>query len=251
MTDIHFNPFSLEGKTVFVTGSSAGIGKGIAIACSKMGARLILTGRDENRLHATFDELAGEDHQVIAADLSRKDSVQNLIEQLPPLSGIVYCAGVGQRQPCKMITAQDIDEVMDINFKSNVLLQAELLRTKKISNASSIIFMASRAAVSPSIGNAVYSASKGAIISYAKCLALELASRKIRVNCICPAMVWTDLILKGGLTEEDLKEAQLQYPLKRYGTPEDVANLAIYLLSDASLWMTGSCIDLTGGANNL
>lgn len=251
MTDMHFNPFSLEGKTVFVTGSSAGIGKGIAIACSKMGARLILTGRDENRLHATFDELAGEGHQVIAANLSRKDGVQNLIEQLPPLSGIVYCAGVGQRQPCKMITAQDIDEVMDINFKSNVLLQAELLRTKKISNASSIIFMASRAAVSPSIGNAVYSASKGAIISYAKCLALELAPRKIRVNCICPAMVWTDLILKGGLTEEDLKEAQLQYPLKRYGTPEDVANLAIYLLSDASLWMTGSCIDLTGGANNL
>lgn len=251
MTDMHFNPFSLEGKTVFVTGSSAGIGKGIAIACSKMGARLILTGRDENWLHATFDELAGEGHQVIAANLSRKDGVQNLIEQLPPLSGIVYCAGVGQRQPCKMITAQDIDEVMDINFKSNVLLQAELLRTKKISNASSIIFMASRAAVSPSIGNAVYSASKGAIISYVKCLALELAPRKIRVNCICPAMVWTDLILKGGLTEEDLKEAQLQYPLKRYGTPEDVANLAIYLLSDASLWMTGSCIDLTGGANNL
>ena len=82
-------------------------------------------------------------------------------------------------------------------------------------------------------------------------MALELAPRQIRVNCICPAMVWTDLILKAGLTEDDLKEAQLQYPLKRYGEPDDIANLAVYLLSNASSWMTGSCIDLTGGANNL
>uniref|UniRef100_UPI002580633B SDR family oxidoreductase n=1 Tax=Bacteroides sp. TaxID=29523 RepID=UPI002580633B len=85
----------------------------------------------------------------------------------------------------------------------------------------------------------------------AKCLALELAPRLIRVNCICPAMVATDLILKGGLTMEDFGAAQLQYPLKRYGTPEDVAYLAVYLLSDASAWMTGSCVDLKGGANEL
>lgn len=113
------------------------------------------------------------------------------------------------------------------------------------------MFIASKASSSPSIGNAVYSASKGAVISYAKCLALELAPRLIRVNCICPAMIWTDLILKGGLSKEDLEHAQLQYPLKRYGTPDDVANLALFLLSDASSWMTGSCVDLTGGANNL
>ena len=150
-----------------------------------------------------------------------------------------------------MLTSEDVDEVMNVNFKSNVLLQAELLRAKKIKKAASIVFLASRAASSPSIGNAVYSASKGAVMSYAKCLSLELAPRQIRVNCICPAMVWTDLILQGGLTKEDLEEAQLQYPLKRYGQPQDVANLAIYLLSDASLWMTGSCVDLTGGANNL
>lgn len=98
------------------------------------------------------------------------------------------------------------------------------------------------------MGNAIYSASKGAIISYAKCLAVELAPRQIRVNCICPAMIWTELILQGGLTKEEMEEAQLRYPLKRYGQPEDVANLALYLLSDAAAWMTGSAIDLTGGA---
>ncbi|WP_106830625.1 SDR family NAD(P)-dependent oxidoreductase [Parabacteroides pacaensis] len=242
-----FNPFILVGKIILVTGASSGIGKGIAIACSRMGATLILTGRNEERLEATSQELTGSGHLTIAADLSCSSGIQSLTSQLPTLSGIVYCAGVGLRKPCKMITEEDVDEVMDINFKSNVLLQAELLRSKKISKASSIVFIASKAAYTPSMGNSIYSASKGAIISYAKCLAVELASRQIRVNCISPAMVWTDLILKGGLTKEDLKKAQMQYPLKRYGTPEDVANLAIYLLSDASSWMTGSCIDLTGG----
>jgi len=103
----------------------------------------------------------------------------------------------------------------------------------------------------PSMGNAIYSASKGAIISYAKCLGLELAPRQIRVNCISPAMVWTELILQKGMTKEDLEDAQLKYPLKRYGQPEDIANLAVYLLSAASSWMTGSCIDITGGAKEL
>lgn len=100
-------------------------------------------------------------------------------------------------------------------------------------------------------GNAVYSASKGAVISYASCLAVELAPRKIRVNCISPAMVWTDLILKGGVTEEELKEDEQKYPLKRYGTPEDIANLAVYMLSDASSWMTGSNVRITGGVIKL
>lgn len=246
-----FNPFSLKGKTIFVTGASSGIGKGISIVCSKMGAKVIMIGRNEKRLKAVCDELSKRDCQTFVADLTHENDIRNLVEQLPSLDGVVHCAGIGQRLPCKMITAQDIDKVMDINFKSIVLLQASLLKEKKIKKNSSIVFIASRAATSPSVGNAVYSASKGAIISYAKCLALELAQRQIRVNCICPAMVWTDLILQGGLSKEDLETEQLQYPLKRYGTPEDVANLAVYLLSDASAWMTGSCVDLTGGAVDL
>lgn len=247
MTDGSFNPFTLEGKTILVTGASAGIGKSIAVSCSKMGARLVITGRNRERLEETKAEMSGEGHKTIPVDLTRISDLQLLVSQLPLLDGIAYCAGIGQRKLCKMLTSEDVDEVMNVNFKSNVLLQAELLRAKKIKKAASIVFLASRAASSPSIGNAVYSASKGAVMSYAKCLSLELAPRQIRVNCICPAMVWTDLILQGGLTKEDLEEAQLQYPLKRYGQPQDVANLAIYLLSDASLWMTGSCVDLTGG----
>lgn len=247
MNDNGFNPFTLEGKTVFVTGASSGIGKSIAITCSKMGAKVVISGRSKERLEMTRVEMLGEGHEALTANLTSVSDIQALVSALPALDGIIYSAGIGQRKLCKMLTAEDIDEVMDINFKSSVLLQAELLRAKKIKKASSIVFIASRAASSPSIGNAVYSASKGAVISYAKCLALELAPRQIRVNCICPAMVWTDLIIQGGLTKEDLEEAQLQYPLKRYGQPQDVANLAVYLLSDASSWMTGSCVDLTGG----
>lgn len=148
-----------------------------------------------------------------------------------------------------MMTQADIDHIMKPNLEAPVLLQAAILAKKKINKAASIVYIASRAANAPTVGNAIYSASKGAIISYAKCLALELAPRQIRVNCICPAMVWTDLVLQDGVTREDLQEDEKRYPLKRYGTPEDIANLAIYLLSDASGWMTGSNIKISGGGN--
>lgn len=247
MGETFFNPFSLEGKTILVTGASSGIGKAIAIACSRMGATIMLNGRSTERLQAVKERLQGEKHAIFPIDLQNPEGCQSLAERLTELDGIVYCAGIGQRKLCKMITPSDVDEVMDINFKANVMLQAQLLSFRKIRKEASIVFIASKAASSPSFGNAIYSASKGAVISYAKCLALEMAPRKIRVNCICPAMVWTDLIIQGGITKEDLEIEQLKYPLKRYGQPEDIAYLAIYLLSDASSWMTGTSVDITGG----
>lgn len=242
-----FNPFTLTGKTILVTGASSGIGQAIAIACSKMGGSIVLTGRDEERLQQTLSQMRSGNHLIVKADLTKENDISILVSQLPKLDGIVYNAGIGSRKVCKQLEREDIDSVMNINFTSSVLLQAALLSSKKINKGASIVFIASRAAVSPSIGNAVYSASKGAVISYAKCLGLELAPRQIRVNCICPAMVWTNLILEGGISKEELEEEQLKYPLKRYGTPDDIANLSIYLLSDASSWMTGSCLDITGG----
>lgn len=245
----NFNPFSLEGKTILVTGASSGIGRGIAVACSKMGATVILNGRNLLKLDATLAQLKEGKHSMISADLSDRESVDRMMEQIPVLDGIVHCAGIGQRVLCKLATEQDVDAVMDANFKGPVLLQSKLLRQKKINRGASIIFIASISTWSPSIGNAFYSASKGAIVSYANCLALELAPRKIRVNCISPAMVWTDLIFQEGVEEEQLKSDEQKYPLKRYGTPEDIANLAIYLLSDASAWMTGSNVKISGGGN--
>lgn len=242
-----FNPFSLEGKTILITGASSGIGRGIAVTCSKMGATVILTGRSQMKLGVSLALLNEGAHKILAADLTNGESVSRMVNELPALDGMVHCAGIGQRVLCKMATEHDVDSVMDINYKGPVLLQTELLKQKKINKGASIVFVASIATWSPSVGNAFYSASKGAIVSYANCLALELAPRKIRVNCISPAMVWTDLIKNDAVEEEQLKEDEKTYPLKRYGQPEDVANLAVYLLSDASSWMTGSNVNITGG----
>lgn len=242
-----FNPFTLEGKTILVTGASSGIGRGIAIACSKMGASVIVNGRNEQRLSETMSEMEGDDNLSLAADLSDNVALAEMVAKLPKLDGIVHCAGIGQRVLCKQLQESDLDNMMNVNFKAPVMLQTEILKQKKINKSASIVYIASIACDSPTIGNAMYSASKGAIISYANCLALELAPRLIRVNCILPAMIWTDLIFKGGITEEELKEDEKKYPLKRYGKPEDIANLSIYLLSDASSWMSGSSIRITGG----
>ena len=242
-----FNPFSLEGKTILVTGASSGIGRGIAVTCSKMGAKVIINGRNISKLQETSSLMASNSATILPADLTDAASLSSMVESLPKLDGLVHCAGLGQRIPCKDVVSCNVDDVMNVNFKAPVMLQAEILRQKKLNKASSIVFIASIASWSPSLGNSIYSASKGAIVSYANCLAVELAPRKIRVNCISPAMVWTDLVLADGTDVEQLKEDEQTYPLKRYGQPEDIANLAVYMLSDSSTWMTGSNVNITGG----
>lgn len=244
-----FNPFSLIGKTIMVTGASSGIGRGIAVICSKMGAVVIINGRNDEKLRETLSMMAGDNHIVMKGDLTDSAILPSLVDNLPKLNGVVHCAGIGERTLCRNIVEQDIDKMMDINFKAPVMLQTEIIRQKKINKGGSVVFIASIASESPSIGNSLYAASKGAIIGYSNCLQLELAPRQIRVNCISPAMVWTDLVFKGGVTEEELRIDEQKYPLKRYGTPEDIANLTVYLLSDASAWMTGNNIKITGGGS--
>lgn len=242
-----FNPFTLENKVILVTGASSGIGRSIAIACSKMGALVIACGRNEQRLDDTLKMMVSGNHVKVICDLTDAKLLESMVATLPNLNGVVHCAGIGQRVLCRQLTSANVDGVMNNNFKAPIMLQSELLKQRKIEKASSIIFLASIASWLPSVGNAVYSASKGAIISYAQCLSLELAPRQIRVNCISPGMVWTDFVRHGGITESQLKEDESKYPLGRYGTPEDIAYLAIYLLSDVSCWMTGTNVKISGG----
>lgn len=242
-----YNPFSLSGKKILITGASSGIGKGIALACAKLGASIIVSGRNQEKLNKTLSEMEGA-HTSLVGDLTAFDKVPEYVQQLPMLDGVVHCAGFREMMLAKQLTSEDFDRTISINLKAPLLLQAELLRQKKIAKEASIVFVASLGSELPIIGNAIYAASKGALISYANCLTLELAPRKVRVNCISPGMVWTDLIMDNSVTMEDLKEDESKYPLKRYGTPEDIANLAIYLLSDASKWMTGTNVKISGGA---
>ena len=244
------NTFSLAGKNILVTGASSGIGKSIALLCSNFGAKVYITARREERLQETISEIQGE-CEYIVADLVRQDEIDTLVKKLPKLDGIVHCAGVGSTIFCKNITEKDIAAVMKPNFEAPVLLQSSLLANKKVSKAASVVIIASFAAQSPTVGNALYSASKGALVSYAKCLALELAPRRIRVNCISPAMVKSEFLNNVNVDKSTLLEDEKRYPLGRYGEPKDIAGLALYLLSDSSEWMSGNNIEITGGVKSL
>lgn len=245
---INYNPFSLEGKTILVTGASSGIGQATAIECSKMGAKVIITARNEERLSETYSKLEGDGHSMIMADLVAKNDMDKLVSIVEKIDGIVLCAGKSCCSPVLFSNREKFDEIYNVNFFSPVEL-LRLLAKKKCFNAnSSVVFLVSIGGTSRwTPGNAIYGSSKAALKSMVQYFAVELASRKIRVNGICPGMVETPLIHHGTLTQEQLDEDRDKYPLKRYGQPEDVANAAIYLLSDASSWVTGQSIVIDGG----
>ena len=243
-----FNPFSLSGRTIFVTGASSGIGRTTAIICSRMGANMIVTGRNQDRLEAVLKELEGHGHQAIAADLTNQEQVDHLLEFLPVIDGVVLCAGQGTVVPFKMADRKKIDPIFEINYFAQVELLRLLLKKKKLANGSSVVFVSSIGGVySITVGNSIYGASKAALNSAMRFCALELAPKQIRVNSVCPGMVNTKLI-KGGAVSEEQHQADMQkYPLKRYGEPEDIANGIVYLLSNASSWVTGHSLVIDGG----
>jgi NAD(P)-dependent dehydrogenase (short-subunit alcohol dehydrogenase family) len=245
---MRYNPFSLEGKTILVTGASSGIGKAIAIECSKMAASLIITGRNKERLQETYDSLVGENHKQIIADISDSEQLISLINEITELSGLVNCAGYTKPIPFQFINETDLSEIMHVNFLAPVLLTQKLIKNKKISKGGSIVFISSISGTYvSSVSGSMYSASKGAVNGISKAMAIELAAKLIRVNNICPGMIDTNIFSSGEITKEQLELDKQKYPLKRYGKPEEVAYAAIYLLSDAAKWVTGSNILIDGG----
>lgn len=242
------NPFSLVGKVILVTGASSGIGKSIAIECSKMGAQIIVTARNQERLAQTFAELDGQNHQQLIADLSVDDDLNELASSLPKLDGVVHVAGMVKPKPFAFLNRKELDEIMNVNFYGPTLLTNGLIRKKLMNKNASIVFISSISGVVCSfVGGASYSASKGAINGIIKGMALDLASKQIRVNSIIPGMIDTGIFDGSAITEQDLIEDKKRYPLGRYGKPEEVAYAAVYLLSDASSWVTGSNLLVDGG----
>jgi len=243
-----FNPFSLEGRTILVTGASSGIGRRTAIDCSRMGARVIITGRNKERLDEVMGQMEGTGNLAVIADLTQQDQLEHLLEQLPLVDGVVLCAGQGTVVPFKMADRKKIDPIFEINYFAPVELLRMLLKKKKLANGASVVFVSSIGGIdSITIGNSIYGASKAALNSAMRFCALELSPKKIRVNSVCPGMVNTKLI-KGGAVSEEQHQADMQkYPLKRYGEPEDIANGIIYLLSDAASWVTGHSLVIDGG----
>ena len=240
------NPFTLANKTILVTGASSGIGRAIAVTCAQMGAKVIVTGRNEIALKQTLSMMEGERHTLIVADLTNND-VDFLVESIPIIDGLVSNAGINKRMLSKYLKILDMERIIKTNLSSPMLLIKSMLQLNKINTGASIVFTSSIAAFHSSIGDAVYSATKGGLTSYSKVLALELASKKIRVNTIQPGMVRTALIENSPLTDDDYAKDEKRYPLGRYGTPEEIAFAAVYLLSDATKWMTGNDLVLDGG----
>lgn len=245
---MNYNPFSLEGKTILVTGASSGIGQATAIACAAMGATVIISGRDSERLSATRAQLDMLCSDAIQADLTVPGDVDNLIKSLPALDGAVLCAGNSTTLPLQFGSREKFDEMFDVNFFAPVELLRLMYKKKILQKGASVVLIASIGGTHSFMpGNGVYGASKAALNSVMKYAAREYASRKVRVNSICPGMVDTPLIHRGTITEEQLAEDAKRYPLGRYGQPEDIANGVIYLLSDASSWLTGHDLVIDGG----
>lgn len=243
-----YNPFSLENKTILITGASSGIGKATAIECSKLGAKIVATARNEARLSETMSQLEGDGHTSIIADLSKSEDLARLVENAPQLDGLVNNAGKTITLPCCFITEDKLDDIVGVNMIAPILLFSMLLKKKKLVKKSSIVFTSSIGGnMIATVGNGMYGATKGAISAFVKVAALENASKNIRVNCVCPGMINTTLFDSGTLSKEQLTEDAKRYPLGRYGKPEEVAWAIIYLLSDASSFVTGSNLVIDGG----
>ena len=243
-----YNPYSLEGKTILVTGASSGIGKATAIECSKLGARVVITGRDEARLQQTLSSLEGEGHVVITADLGEDDGIRFLVERVPVLNGIVHAAGISDTVLFQFLKKERLENIFNINFFAPVVLSQLLLKKKLLPKGGSIVFLSSiDGPVTAHIGNSMYSATKGALSAMMQNMSIELASKGIRVNAVLPGMTETPLIHNDDITQEQLNKDMELYPLKRYADPREIAWAIIYLLSDASTFTIGASLVVDGG----
>jgi NAD(P)-dependent dehydrogenase (short-subunit alcohol dehydrogenase family) len=241
------SPFSLKDKCILVTGASSGIGQRVAIRLSGEGAKVIVVGRNAERLSETYSQLTGEGHASFVADLTDEKVIKEGVALLGTVHGVVHCAGVTSHMPAQLIGKKQMDEVFKINFEAPVLLNRFLISQRKLSDGASIVFLSTIATLHPYYGGGLYTSSKKALEGYSQTLALELASRGIRSNCISPAMVQTPMLEKvtKTLTPETMEAMKAMHPLG-FGTSDDVANTILFLLSDAARWITGANIVMGG-----
>ena len=237
--------FGLQNKTILISGASSGIGRACALECAKSGANLILSGRNEFKLDEVSKDCGG---LIVAEDLSSSQGVANLVDCIQNVDGIVHAAGIVKPFPVSFVGEKHIREIQNINFNAPVELTSTLLRKKKINNGASIVFISSISSSFPYKGGAVYTAFKAALETYSKVVALEYAHKNIRSNCIKAALVNTRVLEEtvNSLPEELLENHKKKY-LLGFGEPEDVANAALFLLSEASRWVTGTNLILDGG----
>lgn len=240
------HPFSLQGKTILVTGASSGLGRQIAITCAERGARLIISGRDTGRLQATYEALAGDGHVQVQAELTSAEDRDRLAMACPSIHGVVHSAGKQMLSPIRQLRESLMTEMYNIHFLAPVMLTQRLLQANAVAQGGSILFMLSTAAHIGTRGVGPYSAMKSALLGIIRCLAIEQGKRGIRVNGISPSVIPTPLWGEDNEQNEPLKLQRERHPLG-LGTPHDVAYGAVYMLSEASRWVTGTSLVMDGG----
>lgn len=240
------DPFSLAGKRILVTGASSGIGRQTAISCSEMGAHLVITGRDQNRLEETAAALMGSGHQAIAADLTKVDDLERVVEAAGSVHGVVHAAGVSRLVPLRMVTPSYLESTFASNTFAPILLTKNLLAKKRIAPGGSVVFISALAMHTGPMASGIYAASKAALMGAMRVLGREVVKQGIRSNSISPGYVRTPLLdglSQGGAQMDAVSDMA---PLG-IGEPEDIANAAIYFLSDASRWVTRNHFIIDGG----
>ena len=241
-------PFSLQGKKILITGASSGIGRQVAIDSSRFGAQVVLSARNEERIKEVMSKLEPNEHSYILGDLTDGEIVKKIADNVGRIDGIVFCAGIGKTLPFKFCKREDVNEVYEVNLFSQIELFRSLIRGKKLNKNASVVFLSSiggNKVFTP--GNLIYGSSKAALDSAMKFCALEFAPN-IRVNSIMPGMVNTSLINgRTSWSSEQIAKDIKNYPLGRYGEPQDVSNGVVFFLSDASKWITGQSLVIDGG----
>lgn len=241
------NPFDLSGKKILVTGASSGIGYETCQAIVRQGGTFIAVARRKDFLEKLIAE-CGSENSFIAADLTKMEDIKNIVETIENIDGIVHSAGVVTLAPVKFYSEELMNKMRSINFDSIAYLINLIFKKKKINKGSSIVLVSSIAGLFGMKGNGIYAASKGALIAISKVWANEFSSTKTRVNCVSPGMVKTEITSKSieDLSLEVIQQDEKKYPLG-YGEPAQVANPIVFLLSDASSWITGQNLVLDGG----
>lgn len=237
--------FSLEGKTILVTGASSGIGRATAQLCAELGATLFITGRNIERLEETHSLLTGEGHKLLAGDLTDTEFRQSLVDYVGLLDGCVFNAGVAELVPMRMVTEKHIERIFSINYNAPILLTQRLLLKKKISNGGSLVYVTARAEHIAPLATGVYSGAKAALTASVRTIALESAKQSIRANCVSPGYVETPMLEK----LQNISSIQSKVNLAPLGvmSADDIAQSICYLLLPASRWITRAMLVVDGG----
>lgn len=240
----------LSGKVAIITGGGSGIGKSIAVAFVREGAKVVIAGRDSKKLEASATEIGG-DCLPVSADVSNAGDVQKLVDvaigKFRSINILVNNAAVLLVGTAESLSEEDFDQTFDINVKGLWLMSRAVLPHMRASGGGSIINIASVLSMVGARNRVAYSASKGAVMAMTKAMALDHAAENIRVNCIAPGIVETEMVARFSTDENARKQRVAMHPMGRFGQPEEIASAAVFLASDESAWTTGSVITVDGG----